>query len=167
MNRYFYMSGGASGGAGGASGGAGGAGGGASSVTAVAQAVTALFNMIGNIKMSKAIIEQSKSALQKDIEAVCGDEPKFCWTGRQACDDYDACIQDFVDKKYALEQEYLRLQNEELRLTAELQNKQVELERLKTLESGNSSKNKTILYVVGGVVILIGGLISIFYITKK
>jgi chromosome segregation ATPase len=164
MNRYLY----ATGGAGGASGGAsGGAGGGASSVTAVAQAVTALFNMIGNIKMAKAVIEQSKSALQKDIEAVCGDEPKFCWTGRQACDDYDNCIQDFVDKKYALEKEYLRLQNEELRLTAELQNKQLELERLKTLQSGDSSKNKTILYVVGGVVVLIGGLISIFYITKK
>lgn len=162
MNRYLYMSGGASGGAGGA-----GGGGGADPVTAIANAVGALFNMIGDIRMARAVIEQSESQLEKDIEAICGKRPKFCWTGRQACDDYDACIQEFVDKKYQLEQERIRLTNEELRLTAELQEKQLALEKLKTLQSGETDKTKTILYIGVGVVVLVGAIITTLYLTKK
>lgn len=166
MNRYLNISGAGASGAG-ASGAVASGGGGADPVTAIANAVGALFNMIGNVRMAKAMIEQSKSQLQKDIGAVCGDEPKFCWLGRQACDDYDACIQEFVDRKYALDQEYLRLQEEEIRLTTELQNKQIELEKVKTLQSGESDKTKTITYVVGGVIVFTGLLITIFYLNKK
>ncbi len=140
-------------------------------VTAVANAVSSLANMVSSIAQAKAVIEASLIEIERELRVRCGEKPFGCnlqvFDLRNDCNEYEACSLDFSNRKFDLEQQYLDLQNEELRLRSELAQKELEL---KTLQVQDETKGKLtgnqIAYVLGGV-ILIAGVIMTTLILKK
>jgi hypothetical protein len=140
-------------------------------VTAVANAVSSLANMVSSIAQAKAVIEASLIEIERELRVRCGEKPFGCnlqlFNLRDDCNTYEACSLDFSNQKFELEQQYLELQNEELRLKSELAQKELEL---KTLQVQDETKGKLsgnqIAYVLGGV-ILVAGIVMTTLILKK
>ena len=140
-------------------------------VTAIANAVSSLANMVSSIAQAKAVIEASLIEIEREHRVRCGEKPFGCnlqlFNLRDDCNTYEACSLDFSNQKFELEQQYLELQNEELRLKSELAQKELEL---KTLQVQDETKGKLsgnqIAYVLGGV-ILVAGIVMTTLILKK